>query len=473
MERDHQSKLPIRVFLSHRYKAPTVNEYFFSLFQDEAEIQFEVDIGTIATNVTRLERMVRDADAFVGIYSYTDESLASPMRSDLLKASRYFRLELDLAIRAKKPSLVFVDQRYRNVLDTPPSILRCPFDHREILNDTGKPSEQTFRRHIQRFQNIVAASKKYHAERDREVSTAGVLLPQASDVEEAYSIEHFDLIESLVREQGSVDVIRLPWPSEGPPVLDSKFYGAIEKLDWLCIDLGERASKAGVVPFLHGQFVPMVRLLYEKQAPPNQHLSEIEATLFGAYEVGYRKDVVRWSDEASLSSGLGDRISTLYTQRRLISDLSKANEYFRSAALRKEPVFVSYSGEDQETAASLRRALKKRFQAVFDYRDKGESIRPGEPWLEEIFDRLSKSAIGIMLLSAPYLASGNCLHEAREMVALRDSKKMQLVPIRIQQDKLEVPPWLEDLQYLRPGDYNGDYDAIVEFLITLIDHKRP
>src|SRR5215210_7201080 len=116
MERGYQSKVQIRVFLSHRYKAPTINEYFFSLFEDEAEIQFEVDVGTVATNVTRLERMIRDADAFVGIYPYTDEGLASPKPHDLLKASRYFRLELDLVIRAKKPSLVFVDSRYGNVL---------------------------------------------------------------------------------------------------------------------------------------------------------------------------------------------------------------------------------------------------------------------------------------------------------------------------------------------------------------------
>jgi hypothetical protein len=56
-----------KAFLSHRYKSPDVNLYFFNLFAESAEVQFEVDEGAFATNVTRLERMIRGADAFIGI----------------------------------------------------------------------------------------------------------------------------------------------------------------------------------------------------------------------------------------------------------------------------------------------------------------------------------------------------------------------------------------------------------------------
>ena len=58
---------PFRAFLSHRYKSPRVNEYFFSLFKDIATPLFQVDEGTKATSVTRLERMVRDSDGFIGL----------------------------------------------------------------------------------------------------------------------------------------------------------------------------------------------------------------------------------------------------------------------------------------------------------------------------------------------------------------------------------------------------------------------
>ena len=59
-----------KAFLSHRYKSPLENLYFFNLFGEIAEVQFEVDEGLSVVNVTRLERMIRDCDAFIGIYPF-------------------------------------------------------------------------------------------------------------------------------------------------------------------------------------------------------------------------------------------------------------------------------------------------------------------------------------------------------------------------------------------------------------------
>ena len=98
-------------FLSHRYKSPEANLFFFKLFADIAEIQFEVDEGTFATNVTRLERMIRAAYAFIGIYPFPGTSDEAQKPEELKKASRYFKLELDLAIRSRKPAIVFYDER--------------------------------------------------------------------------------------------------------------------------------------------------------------------------------------------------------------------------------------------------------------------------------------------------------------------------------------------------------------------------
>jgi hypothetical protein len=68
---------PFRAFLSHRYKSPRVNEYFFSLFDGIATPVFRVDEGTKATSVTRLERMVRDSDGFIGLYPFPTSSQPS------------------------------------------------------------------------------------------------------------------------------------------------------------------------------------------------------------------------------------------------------------------------------------------------------------------------------------------------------------------------------------------------------------
>jgi hypothetical protein len=104
------ARLSLNAFLSHRYRSPEVNIYFYNLFSQRADVYFDVDLGTVATNVTRLERMIRGCDAFIGIYPYPGEVLVAPGHEELMKASRYFRLELDLAIRSRKPALVFYDR---------------------------------------------------------------------------------------------------------------------------------------------------------------------------------------------------------------------------------------------------------------------------------------------------------------------------------------------------------------------------
>src|SRR5262249_237351 len=104
--------------------------------------------------------------------------------------------------------------------------------------------------------------------------------------------------------------------------------------------------------------------------------SQLEATLFGSYEVGYPKDIVRWSEELALKPEIERRILRIYAERTLIGSLDRAVQYFRGSALRKDALFVSYSGEDADAVspiiAALRHcgiaALRERFQQVFDYR---------------------------------------------------------------------------------------------------------
>src|SRR5258705_12673502 len=96
--RQADPQLSFRAFLSHRYKSPEVNLHFFDIFSQAAEVQFEVDEGSTVMNVTRVERMIRNCDAFIGIYPFPGDSREAT-RDRLSEASQYFRLELELAIR--------------------------------------------------------------------------------------------------------------------------------------------------------------------------------------------------------------------------------------------------------------------------------------------------------------------------------------------------------------------------------------
>ena len=110
------ARLSLNAFLSHRYRSPEINIYFYNLFSQRADVYFDADLGTVATNVTRLERMIRSCDAFIGIYPYPGEAMVAPSHDEKMAASRYFRLELDLAIRSRTPALVFYDRHYACVL---------------------------------------------------------------------------------------------------------------------------------------------------------------------------------------------------------------------------------------------------------------------------------------------------------------------------------------------------------------------
>ena len=128
------------VFLSHRYKSPEVNLYFFQVISSVSPVIFRVDRGIASTSTTRLERMIRDADAFVGIFPIPGEPRSVHDRASLLQASRYFRLELDMAIRSRKPAAVFCDRRYGNVLKMPTGVFHYQYDAQQIGQPVRSPA---------------------------------------------------------------------------------------------------------------------------------------------------------------------------------------------------------------------------------------------------------------------------------------------------------------------------------------------
>jgi TIR domain len=468
-----------KIFLSHRYRSPEVNLFFFDLFSNMniAELQFEVDawnsekrsVENKPTNVTRLERMVRGTHAFLGIYPFPGNLAVLPSREELLIQSSYFRLELDLAIRSRKPVLIYFDQRYRNILPCPADLRVCEFDAQEVLAGATAPSAAIFKKHFTNFCHEVEASLAFESARPRNrESKVGVLLPPSRDKRVCYDPDQIRLIESAVSGRGN-DTVSFSWP----PVLDRRFFLTLSELDWIITDIGDEPASAAIAAYVHGRFIPTMRL---KRIPPDAETDEpsvLERTLFGGVEVGYRKDILRWRTGEELSSGFSARLVRLDEPLFRISKREQAGKYFRTAALRKEAVFLSYSGKDAEIGTSISAALRKRFEDVFDYKD-GQSIRPGQPWLKEIFDKLSRAAVAVLLLSKSYADSDNCTHEAQEIVALHDSKRLKMIPINLDPASLDGQA-KERLSYLRSTQYvsfaalNNNVEVLVQQITVIVD----
>lgn len=448
-------RVSLTAFLSHKYEAVGTNLFFFGLFDKVADIQFEVDRAVNATNVTRLERSIRNSDAFVGIFPAPQAADRPETIAELGAASRYFRLELELAVRSGKPALVFFDERLAQVLHLPRSVRAESFSLDDIEAGGRSPRQRRYERIVSEFCVEVSAAI---ARSDARVLASrpdriGLAVPHG--IRGGYTDQQVNALEAELANAAFTKVDVVQWP----PVLGGDLLRTLEMFDFVVTDVGPASADAALIGYLHGTFVPLLRLAKGVRSNADLVGHPIYRTLHGWAGVGYPKDVVCWSSNSALRKGVASRLANIKAAPELIGTRKAAQRYFTQAALRNEVVFVSYSGADEALARPVARALRTKFQTVFDYRD-GESITPGQPWLEEIFSSLSRSAIGIALVSDDYLRSGNCKHEAREMVARADAGLMHLVPVKLSPAELEMerPPWMSDRQYLHLYDYPSDED---------------
>jgi hypothetical protein len=202
----------MNIFLSHKYKAPKVNEFFFKLCSDIRKFEFSVDEGTIATNVTRLERLVRDADGFLAIYPFDDDGAGAPSLAELKEASKYFRLEMDLAARSKRPALVFTDTRFRGLLRAPAPMMQVNFDAQEVARANGDtPGTAGFRKKFAEFCDHVEAWRTLRlieAWNPADSDQAGFLLPRGNTAG-TYSASDLTAIQDAIR-QSRYEPVELP-----------------------------------------------------------------------------------------------------------------------------------------------------------------------------------------------------------------------------------------------------------------------
>jgi TIR domain len=438
----------ISAFLSHSYGEPAVNLFFYELNSKIATITFRVDRGRFSTSTTRLERMIRDADAFVGVWPLPGEPGVSWDGEALANQSRYFRLELDMAIRAHKPGIVFADRRYGNLLQTPPEIERLTYDAQEISLSTSSPSWSLLRAKVKRcWRDRRPQLAGRPLDEPFEEGRVGVLFGRYDDVDAAR------VAEEAVSRRG-LDPVRLP------ATLNIACLNELRRCDWVIADVTDPAIET-MTAFLHGQFIPVMRTRRETgQAPA----SAVEDVLFGDLTVGYRKDVTHWSTEPGLRDGLLGRLEVITQQATLIGDQPAAIAYFSSAAKRKELVFLSYAQEDAALADQFGAALRQRFQEVFDYRD-GSSLRTGEYWQDQIARKLSVTAIGVILFSEHYKRSGYCMDEGRDLIDRFVNKEARLLPVKL--DGTRVPATLSKVQYARVSQLPPD--QIVERFVRGLD----
>lgn len=439
----------ISAFLSHSYHAPAVNLFFYELNSSIATITFKVDRGKFSTSTTRLERMIRDAEAFVGVWPVPDEPDKSWSQADLAHQARYFRLELEMAIRARKPGIVFTDRRYGRLLRTPPGIEHLTYDPQEISLSTDSPSWPRLRAKVGRYwRDLHPQLVSRQLDAPFEEGCVGVVFGQYDDLDAA------SVAEDVVSQQG-FDPVRIP------RTLSITCLNDLRRCDWVIADVTDPGIEA-MTAFLYGQFVPVLRTRRRTDPIP---ASTVDDVLFGDLTVGYCKDVTDWSTEPELRNGLRERLDRIAQDNILIGNQKAAVTYFRSAAKRKDPVFLSYAGEDAAVGGEFGTVLRQRFQEVFDYRD-DISLNVGDYWQEQIASKLSATTVGVILFSEHYSTSPYCLDESRQLHKGMLDGRAKLLPVRL--DESPAPPLLSGLQYARVSRQTPA-EIVERFIRTQLD----
>ncbi|MFJ5263956.1 toll/interleukin-1 receptor domain-containing protein [Streptomyces sp. NPDC088387] len=415
----------LNVFLSHRYHSPAENQYFWELLSAAEGVSFRVDEALSFTSPVRLERLIRDADGFVGIHPLPGGPRRVHALSQLRDTARYFRLELGMAVRARKPAVVFHDQRLLPALRAPQSVRLLPYDAQEI--DAAQHSSLPTRvgsayRGFLAEAHAVASAPRRRSYQPRRVGL--VVSPQNAVAVPALT----ELLHDLAWEP-----VVLPWP----PRLDADLISWLRACDWTVIDLDHVPGRL-VAAFAHGQFVPHLPIV--RSGIP----AADEETLYGASRTGHRNAIVKWSDPADLVPAVEPHLWVVDEQSLYIGSADQAVAYFRSAAKRNERVFLSYATANGDRAAEFSQLLGDRFQNVFNFREHG-AIGVGEDWLDRLIGNLARSAIGVLLLSPAYLDSEYCMLEARELYRRAVEGQVKLVPVCL--ERMELPEFLKSTQY--------------------------
>lgn len=457
------SKPSFRAFLSHTYKAPRVNRFFYQLFAESAVVQFEVDPGGKSTSVTRLEARMLESDAFIGVFSFRgeDDSTCEPLpasfqqRCDiLLPQSRYYRLETAIAARNRMPGLIFLDKQFSDIIDLPTTFHRQSFDPRDLLGPTQDTQSARFRKIIREFCAEVAAHGLRNVSKpDADRNRIGLFLSSL------YTHDEHNLI---IRQIGRYYPPHRIDCFQYPVSLTLDAIRRLDSLSFAVVDIGAENMGRGLIGYLHGIGLPLIRLA--KECSPDDSQSAVMNLdsvryLYGGLEAGYRKDIICWDSLDGLADQLAKRFELLRYEPVTLLTTNQADAYFAKAAKRNESVFVSYSARDAAEVQPIIERLKQRFQEVFDYKDK-ERILPGQDWRGELYGCIAASQVGIAFLSQNYLDSDYCKTEANHFAQHHTEKGMVVIPLIVAKPDEKIDfyaalPAFVGLQYERASSHTS------------------
>jgi hypothetical protein len=401
-------------YFSHSYRSDDrdVNSFFWELFHEHGFF-FTVDPESSVFSIPYLESMMLRSNCFVAVI---------PRRQNVPNlCSPYILFEYGLAVQARKPSLVFVEQDVdRSVFAASPRIV--PFNRNRLQKDA-------FAEHVKALAKEVQASANLD---ERLRGPCGLVIGSGPKSRKVYTPALVQGIKDEIRKYGRRCEV-VPLDFDGSFELCLK----LDTYDFLVVEVAEGLTPPWLPGYLMGRALPCINVCHvpARASAADARVAEIVAKR--RPEHTSEKAFDGWSDEAQLRECIGRHVSKFNTARIELHGKQDGLDYFRKAGRRKAKVFVSNASASNDLATQVIARLKRESIDFFHYQVK-DAIPVGEDWIRKLEREIEDSGIFVALVDRDYVISQWCRHElelARKQAA---EGRLRIHPYALNDDAMSL-----------------------------------
>jgi hypothetical protein len=434
-------------YFSHSYRAEDrdVNSFFWELFH-EHKFFFTVDPGSSVFSIPYLESMMLRSNCFVAVI---------PRRQNVPNlCSPYILFEYGLAVQARKPSLVFVEQDVdSSVFAASPRIV--PFNRKRLLKDT-------FVDHVKALADEVQASANLD---ERLRGPCGLLIGSGPKARKVYTAALVAKIRQEVEKYGRRCEV-VPLDFDGSFELSLK----LDTRDLLIAEVGEGLHVPWLPGYLLGRALPCIKVCHAPNPGSREKSRVAEIVARHKPEHTGERAFEYWADEAELLKSIALHVSKFNTARIELHDKQDGLDYFAKAGRRKAKVFVSNASASSDVANRLVARLKRESIDFFHYQVK-DAIPVGEDWLRNLEREIEESSIFVALVERDYALSQWCRHELEVARKQAGEGRLKIHPYALNED---AEPLLAALGIGRLQTTKldgGQEDAAVGTIVDALDRE--
>ncbi|MFH8612953.1 TIR domain-containing protein [Streptomyces sp. NPDC018029] len=396
-----QARTP--AYFSHSYWAEDreLNEYFWDIFWDEG-FTFAVDPKTNPLSPTHLELLMRQSACLVGVVTRREEERR-------YRASPFMVHEHDLALQAKKPRLVFMEN------GVSAGFFPVADEQRVVFNRRRLPGPEELRPAIARL--AARSGPEGHTAKGL-IGTVGLILPD----DPAYRAALPHIRDSIAHAGYASREIPLDFQDV------FEFLLAVDACDFVILDVASPRAADWVFPLLHGRFVPTLKLIHEP--PDGSYVPRPSPLLSGAALRAVEQAdriAVYWSHPEQLGGRLQDLVDRFYRPRLEFETYEEGIGYFRSLGRAEGSVFLSNAFEDNSLAQQVCRAFELHNLPYFHYLRRN-SIELGADWHSQLSANVAACRVFVPLISQRYWDSKYCREEYRIAERLRADGQLVILP---------------------------------------------